>query len=92
MTRSRQDSPPDDPPDRAPGSHPSGEGGSGGGESVGTVLVAGAANLGIAIAKAVAGLLSGSSSMLSEAAHSVADTTTEVLLYVALRRGSRPAA
>jgi cation diffusion facilitator family transporter len=29
--------------------------------------------------------------MLSEAAHSFADTTTEVLLYIALRRGQRPA-
>ncbi|MBM0236468.1 cation diffusion facilitator family transporter [Micromonospora sp. ATA32] len=60
-------------------------------ESVGTVVVAGAANLAIAIAKLVAGLISGSAAMLSEAAHSVADTTTEVLLYLALRRGARPA-
>ncbi|RGC69435.1 Ferrous-iron efflux pump FieF [Micromonospora sp. MW-13] len=60
-------------------------------ESVGTVLVAGAANLAIAVAKLVAGLISGSAAMLSEAAHSVADTTTEALLYLALRRGARPA-
>jgi len=60
-------------------------------ESVGTVVVAGSANLAIAIAKAIAGLLSGSAAMLSEAAHSIADTTTEVLLYLALRRGARPA-
>ncbi|MFU8871488.1 cation diffusion facilitator family transporter [Micromonospora sp. SL4-19] len=60
-------------------------------ESVGTVVVAGTANLAIAAAKAVAGLLSGSAAMLSEAVHSVADTTTEVLLYLALRRGARPA-
>ncbi|MGY0007975.1 cation diffusion facilitator family transporter, partial [Micromonospora sp. I033] len=60
-------------------------------ESVGTVVVAGAANLAIAVAKLIAGLLSGSAAMLSEAAHSVADTTTEVLLYLALRRGARPA-
>ncbi|MFC4017328.1 cation diffusion facilitator family transporter [Micromonospora sp. GCM10011542] len=60
-------------------------------ESVGTVVVAGAANLAIAAAKLVAGLISGSAAMLSEAAHSVADTTTEVLLYMALRRGARPA-
>ncbi|NJP35055.1 cation diffusion facilitator family transporter [Micromonospora thermarum] len=59
-------------------------------ESVGTVVVAGAANLAVAVAKLVAGLISGSAAMLSEAAHSVADTTTEVLLYLALRRGSRP--
>ncbi|MGC4897106.1 cation diffusion facilitator family transporter [Micromonospora sp. DT31] len=60
-------------------------------ESVGTVVVAGAANLAIAVAKLVAGLLSGSAAMLSEAVHSVADTTTEVLLYLALRREARPA-
>jgi cation diffusion facilitator family transporter len=63
----------------------------GAGESVTTVIVAGAANLAIAIAKTVAGVLSGSAAMLSEAAHSFADTTTEVLLYIALRRGDRPA-
>ncbi|WP_232050241.1 cation diffusion facilitator family transporter [Actinoplanes sp. OR16] len=60
-------------------------------ESVGTVVVAGAANLAIAAAKLVAGLTSGSAAMLSEAAHSMADTVTEVFLYVALRRGSKPA-
>ncbi|MBY8875634.1 cation diffusion facilitator family transporter [Micromonospora sp. PLK6-60] len=60
-------------------------------ESVGTVVVAGTANLAIAVAKLVAGLISGSAAMLSEAAHSVADTTTEVLLFLALRRGARPA-
>ncbi|MBB5873863.1 cation diffusion facilitator family transporter [Allocatelliglobosispora scoriae] len=60
-------------------------------ESLRTVIIAGAANLGIAVAKTVAGLISGSASMLSEAAHSFADTITEVLLYVALRRGAQPA-
>ncbi|WP_406044449.1 cation diffusion facilitator family transporter [Micromonospora sp. NBC_00898] len=60
-------------------------------ESVVTVVVAGAANLAIGVAKLVAGLISGSAAMLSEAAHSVADTTTEALLYLALRRGARPA-
>ncbi|MFE4664040.1 cation diffusion facilitator family transporter [Streptomyces sp. NPDC056716] len=63
----------------------------GGGESVGTVLVAAAANLGIAVAKAVAGVISGSSAMLSEAAHSVADTVTELMLLVSLKRGGKPA-
>lgn len=60
-------------------------------ESVRTVVVAGLANLAIGAAKAVAGVLSGSAAMLSEAAHSVADTVTEVLLYLALRRGAREA-
>ncbi|WP_155335979.1 cation diffusion facilitator family transporter [Acrocarpospora corrugata] len=60
-------------------------------ESLGTVLVAGAVNLSIAAAKLVAGVLSGSASMISESAHSAADTVTEVLLYTAIRRSERPA-
>lgn len=60
-------------------------------ESLGTVVVAGAANLAIALAKLVAGLLSSSSAMLSEAAHSAADTATEVVLFAAIRHGERPA-
>ncbi|MET9240447.1 cation diffusion facilitator family transporter [Nonomuraea sp. NPDC003709] len=60
------------------------------GESLSTVLVAGAANLTIAVAKLFAGLLSGSAAMLSEAAHSAADTVTELLLLVAVRRAGRP--
>src|SRR3954462_10684112 len=47
-------------------------------ESVGTVVVAGLANLVIGAAKLVAGMISGSAAMLSEAAHSLADTITEV--------------
>ena len=62
-----------------------------GAESTGTVVLAGAVNLGIAIAKLVGGMISHSSAMLSEAAHSVADTITEILLFVALKRGNRPA-
>ncbi|MFH8620487.1 cation diffusion facilitator family transporter [Streptomyces vietnamensis] len=61
------------------------------GESTFTVIVAAAANLGIAVAKAVAGIVSGSSAMLSEAAHSVADTVTEALLLTALKRSEKPA-
>ena len=60
-------------------------------ESAGTVIVAGLVNLGIAIAKLVGGLISASSAMLSEAAHSFADTVTEVLLFVALKRGDKQA-
>jgi cation diffusion facilitator family transporter len=60
-------------------------------QSVRTVIIAGLVNVAIALAKLVAGLLSTSAAMLSEAAHSFADTTTEVLLFVALRRGTRPA-
>ena len=62
---------------------------SGGGESTLTVIVAMAANAGIGVMKLVAGLLTGSAAMLSEAAHSVADTVTEVLLLTALKRSDR---
>ena len=48
------------------------------------------ANLAIAVAKLIGGLISHSSAMLSEAAHSVADTVTEVFLFVALKRGQKP--
>ncbi|MFH8575791.1 cation diffusion facilitator family transporter [Streptomyces zaomyceticus] len=63
----------------------------GSGESTFTVVVAAVANLGIAAAKAVAGVVSGSSAMMSEAAHSVADTVTEGMLLTALKRSDRPA-
>ncbi|MGW6013528.1 cation diffusion facilitator family transporter [Streptomyces sp. NPDC055210] len=56
-----------------------------------TVLVALAANLVIAVAKAVGGLFAGSPALLSEAAHSVADSLNEVFLLAALRRSRRPA-
>ncbi|WP_240661085.1 MULTISPECIES: cation diffusion facilitator family transporter [unclassified Streptomyces] len=55
-----------------------------------TVLVALAANLVIAAAKAVGGLAAASPALLSEAAHSVADSLNEVFLLAALRRSRRP--
>ncbi len=60
-----------------------------GGDSTRTILVAVAANLAIAVAKTVAALLTGSTSMWAEAAHSAADTGNEVLLWVGLRRSVR---
>ncbi len=54
-----------------------------------TVIVAVAANLAIAVAKIVAGFLTGSASMWAEAAHSVADTGNEVLLLVGLRKSQK---
>ncbi len=54
-----------------------------------TVIVAVAANLAIAIAKIIAGLLTGSASMWAEAAHSIADTGNEVLLLIGLRRSRK---
>jgi Co/Zn/Cd efflux system component len=61
------------------------------GESTKTVAVAFGSNLVVAVAKTVAGFLSGSVSMAAEAAHSWADTGNQGLLMVANRRSSRPA-
>ncbi len=56
-----------------------------------TVLIAGAANIFVAVIKLAAGILVGSSAMLAEAAHSAADTLNQVFLWTSLRRGARPA-
>lgn len=56
-----------------------------------TVLLALGANVGVAFLKLLAGLVSGSGALLSEAAHSFGDSATEVLLLVALRRSDKPA-
>ncbi len=64
--------------------------GGGGSESALTVAVALAANLLVAIAKSGAALVTGSASILAEAAHSWADTGNEIFLWVANRRAARP--
>src|SRR5689334_20309853 len=64
---------------------------SGGDESTLTVLVAFGANLLIAVAKSVAAVVTGSASLVAEAAHSWADTGNEVFLLIANRRAGRPA-
>src|SRR5580765_1577956 len=56
-----------------------------------TIIVALVANLIVAAAKLVAGLLSHSTALLAEAAHSLADTTNEILLGLSLRRAQRQA-
>ena len=61
----------------------------GDGESTRTVVIAFVANLAIAIAKSVVAAISGSASMLAEAAHSWADTGNQVLLFIADRRGRK---
>lgn len=60
------------------------------GESLRTVFIALAANIVIAVAKLIAGLLSRSPAMLAESAHSIADSLNEVLLGISLRRARRP--
>jgi cation diffusion facilitator family transporter len=60
------------------------------GESLRTVVVALAVNLGIAAAKIVAALLTRSSAMLAEAFHGGADAGNQVLLLIADHRGRRP--
>ncbi|MFJ5531964.1 cation diffusion facilitator family transporter [Streptomyces sp. NPDC093261] len=74
-------------PDRGPARH----GGDPDGRTRVTVLVALGANLLIAVAKSVGGLLAASPALLSEAAHSVADSLNEIFLLAALRRSRRPA-
>lgn len=59
-------------------------------ETTKTVLVAGTANFILAITKMIAGVLAGSSAMLAESAHSVADTLNQGFLFTSLRRSERP--
>ena len=56
-----------------------------------TVIIAGAANLLVGLVKLAAGIMSGSSAMLAEAAHSAADTLDQVFLLTSLRKADRPA-
>lgn len=55
------------------------------------IIAAFFANLGIAIAKFVGFLLTGSAGLLAESGHSVADTGNQGLLMLGGRRGKRPA-
>jgi len=59
------------------------------GQSRRTVLVALGANAAIALAKLVGGVIAGSSALLSEAAHSAADTMNQIFLLVSLRFSRR---
>ncbi|NIR32718.1 MAG: cation diffusion facilitator family transporter [Gammaproteobacteria bacterium] len=61
-----------------------------GGSPLKAILYAFFANLGIAIAKTVATIFTGSSSMLAEAIHSYADTCNQLLLLLGLHRAKRP--
>jgi cation diffusion facilitator family transporter len=55
------------------------------------IIAALAANFGIAVTKFIAYLFSGSSSMLAESVHSLADSGNQVLLLVGGRRGRKAA-
>lgn len=59
-------------------------------ETHGTVVLALFANLAVVVAKLAGGLFSGSPALLSEAAHSVADTMNEVFLLTSLGRSAKP--
>ena len=73
----------------APSGHGEGGGGHGGGTTA--IIAALGANLAIAAAKFVAFLITGASSMLAEAIHSVADSGNQVLLLVGGKRSKRAA-
>jgi cation diffusion facilitator family transporter len=49
------------------------------------------ANVAVAVAKGIAAAITGSSAVLAESLHSVADSVNEVLLLVGARRAGRPA-
>jgi len=61
------------------------------GESIRTIVIALLANILIAVAKLIAGLVTGSTGMLAEAAHSAADSVNEVFLAVGMHRDRQPA-
>jgi len=60
-------------------------------ESLTTVLLALAVNLAVAVAKFAVGFAGQSSALVSEGAHSVADSFNEVMLFTAIKRSNRPA-
>ena len=62
----------------------------GGADSTRAILFALGANFAIAVAKGVAAFFTGSSAMLAETVHSLADCGNQLLLLVGMRRSKRP--
>ncbi|WP_188152438.1 cation diffusion facilitator family transporter [Teredinibacter waterburyi] len=58
--------------------------------SVKTIMYAFVANLGIAIIKSFAAVVTGSGAMLAEAIHSFADCANQLLLFLGIKRAKRP--
>ena len=60
-------------------------------ENTRVLVIALAANVGIAIAKFIAAAITGSSAMLTEGVHSLVDSTNQLLLMYGQKRASKPA-
>jgi divalent metal cation (Fe/Co/Zn/Cd) transporter len=58
-------------------------------DSMRTVLVALGSGLGVALAKVLVAVFTGSSAMAAEAAHSLGDSANDLFLFVAQRRSTR---
>jgi cation diffusion facilitator family transporter len=63
----------------------------GGGDSIRAILFALGANFAIAVAKGAAAFFTGSSAMLAETVHSLADCGNQLLLLLGLRQAKQPA-
>jgi cation diffusion facilitator family transporter len=63
----------------------------GGGDSTRAILFALGANFAIAVAKGIAAFVTGSSAMLAETVHSLADCGNQLLLLLGMRQARRPA-
>ena len=62
----------------------------GGSDSIRAIVFALGANFAIAVAKGVAAFFTGSSAMLAETVHSLADCGNQLLLLLGIRRAKKP--